>query len=180
MIIRFPRVIYHKSIFQANLVKLFLWKFLTFLDNISICQAVSSLPTKYLLEIFYFWCWLWLWSTALSDAWNQKPPTFMWMTRPALGDQNQRQNFWELLYCLYLTINQRLGCWCWPWLDEGDKLVLQVMDCWPRPSPSPLSMLHSNIFLHLTQVLIGLQIFSPLTIEMDSLLALLCMKSALR
>ena len=73
MIIRFPRVIYHKSIFQANLVKLFLWKFLTFLDNISICQAVSLQPTEFLLEIFYFWCGgsvaVWL------TEWCMKPET---------------------------------------------------------------------------------------------------------
>ena len=55
MIIRFSAAITgpsHKSIFQANLVKLFLWKFLTFLDNISICQAVSSQPTNCLAGNF--------------------------------------------------------------------------------------------------------------------------------
>ena len=57
MIIRFSAAITessHKSIFQANLVKLFLWKFLTFLHNISICQAVSSQPTECLAGKFYF------------------------------------------------------------------------------------------------------------------------------
>ena len=57
MIIRFSAAIKessHKSIFQANLVKLFLWKFLTFLDNISICQAVSSQPTNCLAGNFLF------------------------------------------------------------------------------------------------------------------------------
>ena len=56
MIIRFSCTIIepsHKSIFQANLVKLFLWKFLTFLEDISICQAVSSQPTECLAVIFF-------------------------------------------------------------------------------------------------------------------------------
>ena len=57
MIFRFSCTIIepsHKSIFQANLVKLFLWKFLTFSDNISICQAVSSQPTNCLAGNFLF------------------------------------------------------------------------------------------------------------------------------
>ena len=144
MIIRFSAAITgpsHKSIFQANLVKLFLWKFLTFLDNISICQAVSSLPTKYLVEIFYFWSWLWLWSTALSDAWNQKPPTFLWMTRPGSQWPKPKTEFLGTSLPLFYNQSNTRGLMvALAWLEGqespgGNGLLTETLSLLPPLSP---------------------------------------------
>ena len=93
---------------------------------------------------------------------------------PALNDQNQRRDFWEGS-CLYLAINQTQG------KGRGWRL-LQVMDCWLATiliSPLHLTSLHSDGYFCISVcfTVSGPEIFSSLTVEMDSLLALPCMKS---
>ena len=132
-------------------MKLFLWKFPTFLHNISICQTVSSQPTECLGGKFYFFSKEWC-------GWCMKPETtnVSWVARllPALNDQ--RRDFWEVS-CLYLAINQTQG------KGRGWRL-LQVMDCWLATiliSSVHLTSLHSDGYFCIS--VSGPGIFSSLT-----------------